>query len=48
MDVINPFSTFEFLKQAFTAIERRKVLKHRLNALINNDQIKQEQYNTFL
>jgi len=48
IEFMNPFSSFDFLKQAFTAIERRKVAKSRLEGLFRKKLITQDQYNSFL
>jgi len=47
VEMLRPFSYFEFLKQAFSEVERREVRKERLDRLLNN-KINKEQYSKFL
>lgn len=48
INTMNPFSYFEFLKQAFTAAETWKVEPKRLNKLFEKSAITRAQYETFL
>jgi len=47
-DTLHPFSYFEFLKQAFSAVEKRAIDKERLDGLLNKNQITRQQHKTFL
>ena len=47
-NMMNPFSYFEFLKQAFTEGEYWTVDKKRLDALLKRGSITRDQYNNFL
>lgn len=46
--MMNPFSYFEFLKQAFSEVETWNVDKNRLNALLEKNSITNVQYEAFL
>ncbi len=48
VNFMNPFSYFEFLKQAFSEPERWEVNKERLAALLRRGAVTKEQYNEFL
>ncbi len=48
VNVMPPFSNFEFLKQAFTAGEVWSVEKSRLDLLLSNSSITKEQYDNFM
>ena len=48
VEVMPPFSYFEFLKQAFTVGERWGVEKKRLDTLLSKGSITKDQYETFL
>lgn len=48
INVMPPFSNFEFLKQAFTSGEIWGVEKSRLDKLISDSSITKEQYNIFI
>lgn len=47
-EIMQPFSHFEFLKQAFTVGERWQVDKGRLDTLLSDKYITREQYDEFL
>ncbi len=48
INMMNPFSYFEFLKQAFSEMETWHVDKNRLNAVLENGSVTNTQYENFL
>ncbi len=48
VDTLRPFSDFEFLKQAFTEVERRKVRLDRAKRALKQELISKEQFDNFV